>query len=120
MRREQARLLRRAFTEVLGAVGAEVVVETIDSCQGREFDVVIFSCVRAAAAIQPRAHDGALTVAEQRRLAGAPLHPAPCALASMHAVKSLLPLTFTWAQSTRKAKGFWMSFLSSPVSKSEK
>jgi senataxin len=42
-------MLRQAFEEVLGAdMAREVKINTVDSFQGKEMDVVIFSCVRAS------------------------------------------------------------------------
>lgn len=61
-------MLRLAFERVLGpAVAAEVRINTIDSFQGKELDVVIFSCVRAASAA---------SAASARSLLGAPPLPA--------------------------------------------
>ncbi|RMZ52696.1 hypothetical protein APUTEX25_000815 [Auxenochlorella protothecoides] len=46
--REQRALLRKVFQDVVGKVAAaEVMIETVDSFQGKQLDVVIFSCVRA-------------------------------------------------------------------------
>ena len=46
--REQRALLRRTFQAVVGkAAAAEVMIETVDSFQGKQLDVIIFSCVRA-------------------------------------------------------------------------
>ena len=50
--REQRQLLRDVFTAVHGSaeVLKHVAIETVDSYQGRQVDVVIVSCVRAAVA----------------------------------------------------------------------
>jgi hypothetical protein len=41
--------MRQAFEEVLGPqIAAEVKIDTVDSFQGKQMDVVIMSCVRAA------------------------------------------------------------------------
>jgi hypothetical protein len=46
---QQAGLLRRSFEELLGPQYAKFVeVNTVDAFQGREANIVIFSCVRAA------------------------------------------------------------------------
>jgi AAA domain len=51
MCREQVRLLNLAFERVLGPdMARNLDVKTIDSFQGKELDVAIFSCVRGAAA----------------------------------------------------------------------
>lgn len=43
----QVRLLQDAFSKALGEEGARMVdINTIDGFQGREKDIVIFSCVR--------------------------------------------------------------------------
>ena len=49
--REQRQLLRQTFASVCGGpeVLQSVAIETVDSYQGRQVDVVIFSCVRAGA-----------------------------------------------------------------------
>lgn len=48
--REQRKLLREAFVAVCGADALrKVAIETVDSYQGRQVDVVILSCVRAGA-----------------------------------------------------------------------
>jgi senataxin len=47
MARVQVKLLRDAFSAALGEEAAKLVdVNTIDGFQGREKDIVIFSCVR--------------------------------------------------------------------------
>ncbi len=46
---QQASLLRRIFTQALGyEYHQSVEINTVDSFQGREANIVIFSCVRAA------------------------------------------------------------------------
>lgn len=46
--REQKALLKQTFEALCGAgVGTQVAIETVDSYQGRQVDVVILSCVRA-------------------------------------------------------------------------
>jgi senataxin len=46
---QQAKLLRRLFSEALGPQYERLVeVNTVDAFQGREANIVIFSCVRAA------------------------------------------------------------------------
>jgi len=46
---QQAALLRRAFSQALGyEYHQSIEVNTVDSFQGREANIVIFSCVRAA------------------------------------------------------------------------
>ena len=46
---QQANLLRRVFSQNLGdSFGKAVEVNTVDAFQGREANIVIFSCVRAA------------------------------------------------------------------------
>lgn len=46
--REQRSILKATFQSICGAKGAkDVAIETIDSYQGRQVDVVILSCVRA-------------------------------------------------------------------------
>jgi senataxin len=46
---QQAALLRRTFSQALGyEYHQSVEVNTVDSFQGREANIVIFSCVRAA------------------------------------------------------------------------
>lgn len=46
---QQANLLRRLFSELLGPHYERLVeVNTVDAFQGREANIVIFSCVRAA------------------------------------------------------------------------
>lgn len=53
--REQCRKLRQAFEEVLGKdIASEVKIDTVDSFQGKQVQVVIFSCVRAAASESTR------------------------------------------------------------------
>ncbi|EFN53619.1 expressed protein [Chlorella variabilis] len=47
--REQRKLLREMFEEVCGkGPASEVFIETVDSFQGKQLDVVILSCVRAS------------------------------------------------------------------------
>ncbi|KAL4419979.1 hypothetical protein ABPG75_007077 [Micractinium tetrahymenae] len=47
--REQRKLLRATFEEVCGkGPASEVFIETVDSFQGKQLDVVILSCVRAS------------------------------------------------------------------------
>ncbi|CAD7703891.1 unnamed protein product [Ostreobium quekettii] len=47
--RSQRKCLRDVFIEILGVeVASEVKTMTIDSCQGKQVDVVILSCVRAS------------------------------------------------------------------------
>lgn len=42
--------MRQAFEEVLGeSVAKEVKIDTVDSFQGKQMDVIIMSCVRASA-----------------------------------------------------------------------
>ena len=42
-------MMRQAFVDVLGpATGNEVKIDTVDSFQGKEMHVIIFSCVRAS------------------------------------------------------------------------
>jgi hypothetical protein len=50
--REQRTVLRQVFISVCGSpnVLKEVAIETVDSYQGRQVDIVILSCVRAGAA----------------------------------------------------------------------
>ena len=43
----QVKLLRQMFRDLLGESSSRVDVNTVDGFQGREKDVVIFSCVRA-------------------------------------------------------------------------
>ena len=46
---QQAALLRRTFSQALGyEYNQSVEVNTVDSFQGREANIIIFSCVRAA------------------------------------------------------------------------
>ncbi|MCO5576307.1 hypothetical protein L7F22_030116 [Adiantum nelumboides] len=46
--KQQVKLFRQRFRDVLGTEGAHVVdINTVDGFQGREKDVAIFSCVRA-------------------------------------------------------------------------
>ncbi|KAK9824183.1 hypothetical protein WJX72_008399 [[Myrmecia] bisecta] len=46
--REQVKCMRDTFKRVVGGAAAEVMIETVDSFQGKQLDVVILSCVRAS------------------------------------------------------------------------
>eukprot|EP00210_Caulerpa_lentillifera_P002220 g2133.t1 len=47
--RSQTQCLTNTFTKKLGAaIASEVKIMTVDSCQGKQLDVVIFSCVRGS------------------------------------------------------------------------
>eukprot|EP00884_Botryococcus_braunii_P008434 jgi/Botrbrau1/17592/Bobra.0166s0033.2 len=48
--KQQVEVLRRTFEQIAGPeVAAEVMIETVDSFQGKQLDVIILSCVRAEA-----------------------------------------------------------------------
>lgn len=45
--KSQVKLLRESFAQALGEEGARMVdINTIDGFQGREKDIILFSCVR--------------------------------------------------------------------------
>ena len=82
----QVKLLRELFATALGAAAAKGVdVNTIDGFQGREKDVVIFSCVRSS---DPRRRRGIGFVADERRV-NVGLTRARCALLVVGNARSL-------------------------------
>lgn len=44
--RSQKQCLIEKFKYIMKEAASEVEIMTVDSCQGREMDVIIFSCVR--------------------------------------------------------------------------
>lgn len=51
--KSQVKLLRESFAQALGEEGARMVdINTIDGFQGREKDIILFSCVRCGLAGQ--------------------------------------------------------------------
>ncbi|KAL3156802.1 hypothetical protein ABBQ38_001073 [Trebouxia sp. C0009 RCD-2024] len=63
--RQQRKCLQDTFIALCGDFAKEVVIETVDSFQGKQMDVVIMSCVRAS---EPGAQSGIGFLADVRRL----------------------------------------------------
>lgn len=62
--KSQVKLLKDSFEQALGAEGARLVdINTIDGFQGREKDIILFSCVRSV-----RGKGGIGFVADERRI----------------------------------------------------
>ncbi|KAG1657489.1 hypothetical protein FOA52_001404 [Chlamydomonas sp. UWO 241] len=88
--KSQVKLLRDSFSQALGEEGARMVdINTVDGFQGREKDIILFSCVRATG--KKRKSSGIGFVADERRI-NVGLTRARCSLIVIGHAKALQAL----------------------------